>query len=187
MMIGPHVAVAAIEPEDLPAIVQWRNDPDVYQGFIEYEPLSASSQQRFMDSLASNPTRRLWSILLRDSADRTCVGCVGLIDLDMRNRRVELGPIFVGEKQNRGSGVARESELLVLRHCFDHLGMNRVYAYVRDDNPDGITFQEACGLKRECVLREHIYENGRFLDEVVLSVLVDEWRQSEHASEVSAW
>ena len=54
-----RIILSAIEPEDIPAIVRWRNMPEVYQGFIEYEPLSTTQQTAFLASLT--PTGRVAS------------------------------------------------------------------------------------------------------------------------------
>src|SRR5437868_1595995 len=107
-------------------IVAWRNQPDVHAGFIEYEPLSTEGQRRFMERLAGDPTRKLWMITLRQgdavhpagaAAGSLAVGMVGLIDIDLRNRRCELGPIFIGSPEHRGKGLAGRAEVIVLRHC----------------------------------------------------------------------
>jgi RimJ/RimL family protein N-acetyltransferase len=99
MMETERVNLSAIEPEHIAAIVRWRNLPEVYRGFIEYEPLSTTQQAAFLAGLTPTATRRLWLINARTDpkAGAVLIGTVGIMDLDWRNRRCEFGPIFIGE------------------------------------------------------------------------------------------
>jgi ribosomal-protein-alanine N-acetyltransferase len=189
MMETKRVVLSAIEPEDVPAIVRWRNLPAVYQGFIEYEPLSTPQQRAFLDGLTPSTTRRLWIINARDSeaatysksvrptVDAVPIGTIGIMHLDWRNRRCEFGPIFIGEMEYRGRGLAKEAEVLVLDYCFNHLGLHKVIAHVPESNAEVIRLHEAAGFRRDTLLRDHIYRRGAFEDLHVLSCLEDEFRE----------
>jgi RimJ/RimL family protein N-acetyltransferase len=189
MMESPRVVVSAIEPDDVPTIVRWRNMPAVYGGFIEFEPLNAAAQTAFLASLTPNGDRRLWLIRVRRehespadapthplSGDSVAVGTVGIMHPDWRNRRCEFGPIFIGELEYRGRGIAKEAEILVLDYCFNHLGLHKVIAHVPESNAGVIPFHEAAGFRRDTILRDHIYRAGRFEGLHLLSCLADEFR-----------
>ena len=95
-------------------------------------------------------------------ADAIPIGTVGIMDLDWRNRRCEFGPIFIGELEYRGQGLATEAEVLVLDYCFNHLGLHKVIAHVTESNAAVIPFHEAAGFKHDTLLRDHIFRQGRF-------------------------
>jgi RimJ/RimL family protein N-acetyltransferase len=189
MLETERVLLTAIEPEDAAVIARWRNTPAVYTGFIEYEPLSAAAQAGFIASLSPGGTRRLWLINVRGSlagADTESahlatapvpVGTVGIMHLDWRNRRCEFGPIFIGEMEYRGRGVAKEAEILVLDYCFNHLGLHKVIAHVPESNEDVIALHEASGFRRDILLRDHIFRAGRFEGLHLLSCLASEFRE----------
>ena len=189
MMETERVILSAIEPEDLPTIVRWRNLPEVYRGFIEYEPLSTAQQAAFLATLTPGGTRRLWLInargtepppydkKVRPSADAIPVGTVGIMDLDWRNRRCEFGPIFIGEMAYRGKGIAKDAEVLVLDYCFNHLGLHKVIAHVTESNEDVVRFHEAAGFRRDTLLRDQIFRRGRFEGLHLMSCLADEFRE----------
>jgi diamine N-acetyltransferase len=184
MMISERVVVSGIEPEDVAQIVAWRNQPEIYSRFIEYEPLTTEGQRRFLDSLAGAANRRLWLVNARDPGraapyekavrptdDAIPVGAIGIKDIDMRNRHCELAPLFIGDLRYRDFQVAFDAERLVLDHCFNHLGMERVIAYVVSSNPEVVKFQRALGFQEEGVLRRHVFKNGDFEDLVLLGLL----------------
>jgi RimJ/RimL family protein N-acetyltransferase len=159
MMETERVILSAIEPEHIPAIVRWRSLPQVYEGFIEYEPLSTTQQAAFLAALTPSGKRKLWLINARKGpkADAIPIGTVGIIDLDWRNRRCEFGPIFIGELEYRRQGLATEAEVLVLDYCFNH--------------------HEAAGFRHDTLLRDHIFRNGRFEGLHLLSCLSGEFRE----------
>jgi RimJ/RimL family protein N-acetyltransferase len=174
-----RVLLSAIEPEHIPLIARWRNQPQVYEGFIEYEPLSTTQQAAFLARLTSGGARRLWLINARKgpTADAIPIGTVGIMDLDWRNRRCEFGPIFIGELDYRGQGLATEAEVLVLDYCFNHLGLHKVIAHVTESNAAVIPFHEAAGFKHDTLLRDHIFRQGRFEGLHLMSCLSSEFRE----------
>jgi diamine N-acetyltransferase len=142
----------------------------------------------FLERLAQDKTRRLWLISARDSShpppyekktlpapDAIPIGTIGLIDIDLRNRRCELGPFFIGESAYRRFDIAAEAELLVLGHCFSHLGLHKVYAYVTDSNRRVTRLHSSLGFKKEALLKEYIFGGGSFQDLHVLSMLQEEY------------
>lgn len=178
MMETARVVLSAIEPRDIAAIVRWRNLPDVYRGFIEYEPLSTTQQAAFLAGLTPASSRRLWLINARTGAgDLVPIGTVGIMDLDWRNRRCEFGPIFIGELDYRGQGLAKDAEVLVLDYCFNHLGLHKVIAHVTESNAEVIPFHEAAGFSHDVMLREHVFRQGKFEGLHLMSCLADEFRQ----------
>ena len=188
MMETERVILSAIEPEDVPAIVRWRNLPEVYRGFIEYEPLSTTQQTAFLATLTPHARRRLWLINARGTGPPSYekmvapegnpvpVGTIGIMDLDWRNRRCEFGPIFIGELAYRGRGIAKDAEILVLDYCFNHLGLHKVIAHVPESNSEVIRLHEAAGFQRDILLRDHIFRAGRFEGLHLLSCLAEEFR-----------
>ncbi|MFZ0919320.1 MAG: GNAT family protein [Candidatus Dormiibacterota bacterium] len=188
MLQTEGVVLTAVEPEDIPLIVLWRNMPEVYTGFIEHAPLSTAAQAAFQAGLTPEGTRRLWLINARGGpvavgteakrgATPVKVGTVGIMDLDWRNRRCEFGPIFIGALEYRGRGIAKEAEILVLDYCFNHLGLHKVIAHVPDSNAGVIALHEAAGFRRDIVLRDHIFRAGRFEGLHLLSCLASEFRE----------
>jgi RimJ/RimL family protein N-acetyltransferase len=189
VMRTEQVILSAIEPEDVPAIVRWRNMPEVFQGFIEYEPLSTTQQSAFLASLASSGERRLWLINALDGSGTTYekrvpaadtaipVGTVGIMHIDWRNRRCEFGPIFIGELQYRSRGIALAAEKLVLDYCFNHMGMHKVIAHVPESNSAVIRLHEAAGFRQDLLLRDHILRDGKFEGLHLLSCLADEFQK----------
>jgi RimJ/RimL family protein N-acetyltransferase len=53
--------------------------------------------------------------------------------------------------------------------------MNRVWLHVYEYNERGLRAYERVGFKREGVLRQHRYHEGRYWDTIVMGILREEW------------
>jgi len=176
MIIGPTIRLRAIEPDDLPMLASWRNDPAVYAHFFEHEPLSLAGQRRWYDRFVQRDDEKFWI------AERTGtggasqgVGTIALVGIDWRNRRAELGRVLVYPPGQRGNGIGRELCSLALGYAFGHLNLNRVHCEVFADNRPAVSLYENLGFRAEGTLRSHVFKDGRYRDVAVMSILRDEW------------
>jgi ribosomal-protein-alanine N-acetyltransferase len=86
-----------------------------------------------------------------------------------------------------GTGVFAEAAELVLDFAFDVLGVHRLEARAALCNGRGNGAMKKLGAEREGILRHSFLRDGDFLDQVVWSILQDDWnkRQHEQAPRVS--
>jgi len=73
-----------------------------------------------------------------------------------------------------GKGYASEAALSVLNFAFSELHAHRVSAYCHADNSASIRVMERIGMKFEGRMRERIFLDGRWYDELVYGILVNE-------------
>ncbi len=66
---------------------------------------------------------------------------------------------------------------LLLQHGFDTLNLNRVYLRVYANNLRAIRCYEKTGFVLEGRMRQAQYQNGEYLDILLMSVLRSEWDQ----------
>lgn len=78
---------------------------------------------------------------------------------------------MIGEKKYWSAGLATEARILLLYFAFYERGFNRIYAHILEDNIGSQRMCEKCGYKKEGLLRESVYKNGTFKNQVVMSVL----------------
>ena len=176
MIYGERIRLRAPEREDLPRFVAWLNDPEVRQNLFNFLPLSlAEEEQWFEDVLKQPATERPMTIEIRDGESWRPVGNCGFIHINWRCRAGELG-IFIGEKSLWNQGYGTEAIRLLLRHGFNTLNLNRIFLYVFETNPRGLRAYEKAGFVQEGRLRQAEYQDGKYIDMLVLSVLASEWK-----------
>jgi ribosomal-protein-alanine N-acetyltransferase len=82
-----------------------------------------------------------------------------------------------------GTGIFAEAAELVLDFTFDVLGTHRLEARAALCNGRGNGAMKKLGAEREGVLRHAFFRNGDYLDQVLWSILQEDWktRQQEKA------
>jgi RimJ/RimL family protein N-acetyltransferase len=84
--------------------------------------------------------------------------------------------ITIGEKEVWGRGYGTEATRLMLDHAFGGLGLHRVALTVFEFNERAIRAYLRCGFVVEGRARESIWRDGRWWDEVGMSILATEWQ-----------
>src|SRR5690349_11316823 len=89
------------------------------------------------------------------------IGITSLHQIDGKNRRAVFA-IVIGEKNEWGKGYGTEATALITGYAFETLNLNRVSLRVYEENERGIKAYEKVGFKKEGVLRQDIYREGRY-------------------------
>ena len=111
--------------------------------------------------------------------DNSYIGNVYLTDLNLTNRSA-VSHVFIGKKDQWGKGLATESYQLILEYAFQESGLHSVRAYVLEDNIPSCHLHEKCGYSRDGFLRESVFKNGRWQNQVIYTILEDEYRNKYH-------
>lgn len=178
MLTGKKVALRAIEEGDLPTLARWRSDAASYPFFFEFHPISHAAQADWFAAQRARRDELNFAVAARTGE---LVGTVSLVAIDGRNRRAELGRVFVGDERSRRAGVGREMTYLVLEYAFEHLNLRKVTCEVLAANAPACELYRRFGFREEGAFREHVYKDGRYLDVVALALFVEEFRDPANA------
>jgi RimJ/RimL family protein N-acetyltransferase len=103
------------------------------------------------------------------------VGSTRYMNIDVRNRRLEIGCTWIGKPWQR-SAVNTEAKFLMLKHAFEVLSCVRVELktdFLNDQSRNAIL---RLGAREEGIFRRHVLTwSGRMRDTVYFSILDDEW------------
>jgi [ribosomal protein S5]-alanine N-acetyltransferase len=84
-----------------------------------------------------------------------------------------------------GTGLFAEAAELVLDFTFDVLGTHRLEARAALCNGRGNGAMQKLGAEREGVLRHSFIRNGEYLDQVLWSILQDDWKKQQQEKAAS--
>jgi RimJ/RimL family protein N-acetyltransferase len=181
-LIGTKVYLRPLEKEDALLLRTWINDPEVTRTLQMHRPMNLAAEEAFIERTAKSEHEVALGIALR--ADDRLIGTTGLHLIDFKNRSAGFG-IEIGEKQEWGKGYATEATFLMTRHAFETLNMNRVWLHVHEHNPAGVRAYERVGYRREGVLRQHHFREGRYWDTYVMAILREEWEERRRVAAVA--
>ena len=105
------------------------------------------------------------------------IGNAYINDIDWINKSAH-APSMIGEKKYWSKGLATEARMLLLDFAFRERGFNRIWAHILEDNIGSRRMCEKCGYKEEGILRESVYKNGEFKNQIVMSVLRAEFEKT---------
>jgi RimJ/RimL family protein N-acetyltransferase len=171
-LIGTNVYLRPLERDDAPTLKPWVNDPEVTRTLRMYRPMTLRAEEEFIDNACRGEDRMVLGIALR-ATDRL-IGCTGLHEIDLRSRRSGFG-IFLGDKGEWGKGYGTEATRLIVGHAFTTLNLHRVWLHVFAPNERGLRTYEKVGFRREGLLRQDYFREGRYWDTIVMGILQSEW------------
>jgi len=176
MIFGERLRLRSIRREDLPLFVKWLNDPEVRSGLMHYLPFSLDDEEEWYEGMRKRPLEeRPLTIDITVNDKWEPIGNCGLFGFNWRVREAEFG-IFIGVKEHWDKGYGTEALLAILKHGFETLNLNRISLRVYANNPRAIRSYEKAGLIHEGVLRQGHYQDGKYIDVFLMSVLRSEWK-----------
>jgi RimJ/RimL family protein N-acetyltransferase len=182
LLEGEKVVLRRHVAGNLEAFLRWYTDPEVAR-LTRYQdgPMRPEEIERFFASRALGPESLSLAIHIRGS--NRLVGTCALSQLDHENGSA-LYHITIGEKDAWGHGYGTEATRLMLDHAFGTLNLHRIGLSVFSFNERAIRSYRSCGFVMEGRAREAIWRDGRWWDEVTMSVLHSDWlAMREPASE----
>jgi RimJ/RimL family protein N-acetyltransferase len=169
-----RVTLRRLERADLPRVVDWFNRPDLRRNLLRLWPMSIVEEEQWFDAQRGKDWPKIYAIV---TAEGEHIGNIGVHDVDWRSRSAEIG-IMIGEPARQDQGYGAEAIRALLRHLFDHMGLNRVSLSVFADNPRAIRCYEKCGFVQEGRLRQADFRDGCYVDELVMAILREDYLAS---------
>lgn len=177
MIPGEKVRLRRIERADLPRFSAWLSDAEVRRHLALIYPMSVAHEEQWFEAeLQKEPAAQAFVIeaaRVGGEADWNAVGVIGFHAIDWRSRAGELG-LFIGEKAVWNAGLGTDAVRTLVRWGFRELNLNRVFLRVFEDNAPAIRCYEKLGFVHEGRLRQDRYQDGRYLDTLVMGLLRDE-------------
>ncbi len=170
---GEKVILRAIEAEDNDMLLSLVNDPETEKnlGGASF-PTSSTTQKRWFESQTQNDSV-LRCVIAKKDDPKTGLGTVILSGIDRRNG---VATVHIKLCENaRGQGLGTDSVKAVVKYAFYEQRLNCVNSAVIEYNLASQKMFEKCGFKKDGVLRQRVYKNGKYYDMHSFSVLKDEY------------
>ena len=110
-------------------------------------------------------------------ASHKIIGDLAILDIDLYNKKAGFRIALHGRSSwNKGYGT--EATQLALAFVFEDLYLNRLELEVYSHNPRGIKAYEKAGFKQEGTLRQSLYMNHAYSDEILMGMLREDYYKS---------
>jgi diamine N-acetyltransferase len=168
MLNSKRILLRAIEDSDIPTLYKFRFSEDSYDYFYEFPVTSLESYKKWLQSIVSRTDQ--FNFAIEEKSSNQVIGTISLLNLDRRNRKGEMGRVFL-HKDFRGKGYFSEILECLAEYAFGDLNLHKVYCEVFADNERGVKAYLNGGFTLEGTMREHIYKSGKYKDVMILSII----------------
>ena len=177
-MENQKIKLRALAKDDAKISWVWRNKENIkyfYSGHPFY--INQEQEEAWIEKISSSNIP-LTVFGIEELQTNSLVGMSFLKDINLIYRTAEFA-IFIGDEKAKGKGYATEATRKTLTFAFNSLNLNRVFLKVQEDNISAIRLYEKCNFKREGVLRESVYKNGNYINEIMMSILKNEFLENQ--------
>ena len=169
---GKQIVISGIEEADQPFLNSLINDPEIeHMTAGECFPVSLASQSAWFQAHKGDSDPRRFAI--RKINNNEIVGMIYISQIDLKNQKCSTG-IKIGGMY-RGKGYALDAVKALLKYLFNEMNFNRVEAKILEYNIPSQELYKKCGFILEGRLRKTIYKTGAFRDQLVYSILKEDF------------
>ena len=176
--LGPTIRLRAVEQKDLDDILTSTEEPDTeidrYEDAIGF-PLSPERDRENLQKLAKEVGENDFIFCFIEDHQGQKIGHINSFDCVRRNGTFKYALAIKHQFWRRGYG--REAVTILLRYFFYELRYQKCTALVYSFNERSIRFHEALGFTFEGRLRNMLYTNSEYFDELYFGLTVAEWNQ----------
>lgn len=163
---------------DKARVLAWRNLPEVSAYMFTDHRITLAEHDDWFSAALDDGARRYWIIELDDMP----VGLADLTEISAAQKRATVG-LYLADPRVRGRGVGVAADRLIIRYAFEDLGLEKLSAEVLVTNEPGMKVHLHHGFRVDGILRDHVIKGGRRVDVATLSLLRDEWSDTESPPE----
>ena len=166
---GRKVRLRALEPDDIPHLHRWANDPAIWRLLGGWQfPASQASTRAWLDGLAANRLNQRFGIETLE--DGLLIGTANLVDIDWKNGTAFHG-MMLGDTATQRRGYGLDTVMTVMRYAFDELRLERLDGDIIEYNAGSHRlYVGKCGWREEGRQRGWHFREGRRWDRILVGV-----------------
>lgn len=119
-----RIYLRPLEPEDIPLLVRWINDPDIRKFVASYLPQTTQDEEVWLENLGKRKANDLtFGIALKDTLE--LIGVMGLHQINHKDGTAQTGAML-GRKDLWGQGYGSEAKMALLGYAFNTLNLRKI-------------------------------------------------------------
>lgn len=169
MLRGERIQLRAIERDDLRLMRDWRNLPEFRRNFREYRELNLVSQEQWFTRISASANDFMFMI----EREGTLIGVCGLVYVHWVIRSADIS-LYIGEDEvyiDGAGGAAEDAAKVLIRYAFDNLNLHKVWTELYSFDTRKVELFSRLGFARDAVLRDNAFEDGRYHDSYIYSLI----------------
>ncbi|MEB9684960.1 GNAT family N-acetyltransferase [Bacillus thuringiensis serovar pingluonsis] len=153
---------------DAPIILKSTMDTEIRYMTGTKSTFSLEQIKTHIAHINNDSSRHDFAICLQSNNEM--IGELSILDIDEKNKRAGFR-ISMLSIALTGQGYGTEAIKIVLRFVFEQLSLNRLQLEVFSHNLRGIKAYEKVGFVKEGTLRQSLFYNDIYSDEIIMAIL----------------
>jgi len=176
MIIGNNTFLRGLVLDDVEALFNYWNNKD----FMNYSGrINTHSKEELKNWIQTTwkerEQKKAFTFAIIEVNDKEIIGTIRLKIVNMISRRADISigifnPIF------RDKGLGTESLKLLIDFAFNTMNFLSLELKVFTNNKRAISCYEKLGFKKVGVRRKADFVDGKYLDDLVMDLLIEEWK-----------
>lgn len=177
MYTGQKVRLREYRSEDVKLAQNYVNDPEVKKLMSPGIPYlyTLEDEQKWFERV-SGASKDNYDFAIETLGDNKYIGGCGINSVDWKNRVATIG-IFIGDKNYWGKGYGSDAINILIKFIFEQMNMHKISLHVFSYNERAIKCYEKCGFVKEGIMREEIFFDGRYYDDIAMGLLKKEYNK----------
>ena len=169
MLKGKKITLRPLKIEDAKHTLELRYDVEANKALIAYPyPVNVENEKELIENLYPKGVRENIYFAIEENSSNDFVGYLSLQKINYINRNGNFGVIIL--RKFRGKGYSAEAMELFFSYIFDQINLRKIKLEVLKENGKAIKIYKDMGFNEEGILREHIYQDGKYKDLLMMSL-----------------
>ena len=174
LLAGQRVRLRGVHDDELGTLARWEMDAGRSVTLNHrVAPQSEAASREFIAKWSANDGDTLGFAIETLADPAVLIGHISIFNIQARDRQATIG-IALG-REHVGQGYGSDAMRVIVGYGFRELGLHRIALSVAQFNQGGIRAYEKAGFTVEGRRRESMLHDGRWYDDVLMSVLEQEW------------
>ncbi|MDQ6780762.1 MAG: GNAT family N-acetyltransferase [Candidatus Eremiobacteraeota bacterium] len=167
-LVGRKVRLRPIEPDDVPLLRRWHAGGAALAWLDRPMPLPSGAVADWAARASIDPEMPAFILQTWRGSD------IGTAGLRLHGARAVLG-VGIADARHWAGGYAQNAVEVLVDSAFRVMPLQRIELTAFPDDRRALECYRKAGFRKEGVLRKYAYEQGRYRDCVLMSVLHAEW------------
>ncbi|MEA3430126.1 MAG: GNAT family protein [Nanoarchaeota archaeon] len=177
---GEHITLRNHRMSDADDIYRNINDPRICKMIYGLPwPYKKKHAKDFLKTWVGRrekkPCAIRFAIVLNETKE--VIGCINLHSINWQHKRAETGT-WLGVN-HWGKGYNIESKKLLLNYAFKKLKLHKIILGTLSKNKRSQKAIKKLGAKKEAILKDHMFIEGKYYDSITYRILKKEWKPSK--------
>jgi len=170
MISREYTYLRAIEKEDLPQLMKWRNNPELRKFFRETNEINSLNQNKWFEMVNDKYSiHKMFAIVEKDTNE--LLGACGLCYIDWINRSADFS-IYLGYKDLYiDDKYALDAAKSMIAYGFNILNLHRLWAEIYSIDEKKQFFFNTLNFRLDGELRETYWYNQQWHNSLFYSIL----------------